>query len=88
VNFLPVASFKSGYDASLRSQLPQPLQRFQNPFDLLDAFFVLSAEERRERFGIIRSGDTLVAGANELAEDGDLVGEALGPLERRRGIFD
>jgi hypothetical protein len=27
------------------SQLPQPLQRLQNPLDLLGAFFVFAAEE-------------------------------------------
>ena len=63
----------------LYSQLPQPLERLQNPFNLLGAFFVLAAEEGGEDIGVIRSGDTLVAGSDELAEEGDLVGETVGP---------
>jgi hypothetical protein len=62
-------------------KLPQPLERFQNPLDLLAAFFVFAAEEGGERFGIIRSGDIPLAGGDELAEDGDLLGEAIGPGE-------
>jgi len=61
-------------------QLPQPLQRFQNPLDLFGAFLVLPAEEARQGFGV-RSYDTLVVTADELAEEGDLVGEAVGPGE-------
>ena len=60
------------------SQLPQPLQRFQDSLDLVGAFFVFAAEEGGEGFGI-RSYDTLVVSADEFAEDGDLVGEAVGP---------
>jgi hypothetical protein len=57
----------------LESQLPQPFQRLQNPLDLLGAFLVLPAEEARQGLGVMRSGDIPVAGADELAEDGDLL---------------
>jgi hypothetical protein len=54
-------------------QLPQPFERLQNPFDLLAAFFVLPAEVGGEGFGV-RSGDLMVVVADELADDGDLLG--------------
>jgi len=57
------------------SQRPQPFEALQNPLDLLGAFFVFSAEDVRQSLGVIRSGDIPVAGGDELAEDGDLVGE-------------
>ena len=67
------------------SQLPQALERLQNSFDLLAAFLVLPAEEGGEGFGI-RSYDTLVVTGDELANDGDLVGEAVWPDDGGRGV--
>lgn len=73
------------FGCSSLSHLPQPFERLQNPLDLLGAFLVLAAEVGGEGFGI-RSGDTLVVIGDELADEGDLVGEAVGPREGGRGI--
>ena len=55
-----------------------PVQRLQNPFDLLGAFFVLPTEVGGERFGM-RSNDLIVVVADEFADDGNLIGKAVGP---------
>ena len=65
------------------SQLPEPLECLQNPLDLLGAFVVLPAEQGGELFG---GGGGI--GADELAEDGDLIRQAVGPGKRRRRIVD
>ena len=64
-------------------QLPQPFERLQNPLDLLGAFLVLAAEVGGEGFG-----GGVGIGADELAEDGDLLRQAVGPGERGGGIVD
>ena len=68
-------------------QLPQPLERLQNPLDLLGAFLVFPAEVGGEGFGGGRH-DILVVVADELAEEGDLLGEAVGPGEERCWILN
>ena len=65
------------------SQLPQPLERFPNPLDLLGAFLVFPAEVGGEGFG-----GGVGIGADELAEEGDLLGEAVGPGEERCWILN
>ena len=75
------------FGCSSLSHLPQPPERFQNPLDLVGAFLVLAAEVGGEGFGIW-SGDTFVVTGDEFADEGDLLGEAVGPGEEGRGIDD
>jgi hypothetical protein len=63
--------------------LPQPLERLQNPLDLLGAFLVLTAEVGGEGFG---GGDGV--GGEELADEGDLIREAVGPGKKRCWILN
>jgi hypothetical protein len=56
------------------SHLPQAPQRFQNPLDLLGASFVLAVEAGGEGFG---GGGGI--GGEELADECDLIGEAVRP---------
>ena len=65
--------------------MPQPPERLQDPLDLFAAFFVLPAEQGRQGFGV-GSYDTLVASADDFTEDGDLIRQAVGPGNGRRGI--
>jgi hypothetical protein len=64
------------------AKLPQPFQRLQNPLDLLGAFLVLAAEQARQGLGV-RSYDTLVVTGDELANDDDLIRQAIGPGRER-----
>jgi hypothetical protein len=41
--------------------------------------FLIAAEVGGEGFGVIRSGDTLVAGGDELADEGDLIRQPFRP---------
>ena len=57
----PEASDDAKQGQCRHSQLPQPLERLQNPLDLLGAFLVFATEIGGKRFGVIRSGETLFA---------------------------
>jgi len=64
----------------LPSPLAQPFECFQDSHDLFGAFFVPAAEAAGKGLGIIRSHDTHVVRADELADERNLSGKPIRPL--------
>jgi hypothetical protein len=69
-----VLSVSSVVNPAPYSHMPEASERFEDAGDLLGAFGAFAAEAGRESF---RAGGGV--GGEELADEGDLIGESVGP---------